>query len=210
MPLDLDELLKPSHCALITQECQTGVIGNQSALPALADAAQNGMIQAVAELVLVGRAAGVSIIHCIAERRLDGRGANSNARLFQYMGRVANPLYTGSEATQIVPEIPVAESDFILPRLHGLSPFQGTELDSILRNLGVTTIVGVGVSVNVAIQNLTFDAVNAAYQVVLPRDAVAGVPDEYVDAVFEHTLSGIATVLDSARILEIWAKAGSD
>jgi len=209
MPLDLDALLKPSHCAMITQACQMGVIGNQSALPSLAEAAKKGMIQAVAELVLAGRAAGVSIIHCTAERRLDGRGANSNARLFQYMGRVANPLFTGSEATEIVPEIPVAESDIILPRLHGLSPFQGTELDSILRNLGVTTIVGVGVSVNVAIQNLAFDAVNAAYQVVLPRDAVAGVPEEYVDAVFEHTLGGITTVLDSATVLEVWAKATS-
>jgi nicotinamidase-related amidase len=153
---------------------------------------------------LVGRAAGVSIIHCIAERRLDGRGANSNARLFQYMGRVANPLYTGSEATQIVPEIPVAESDFILPRLHGLSPFQGTELDSILRNLGVTTIVGVGVSVNVAIQNLTFDAVNASYQVVVPRDAVAGFPRDYVEAVFRNTLGAIASLVTTAELVDIW------
>jgi nicotinamidase-related amidase len=204
MPLDLDTLLAPSHCALVTQECQRGVIGDQSGLPALAEAAQGGMIQAVAELVETGRAAGVSIIHCIAERRLDGRGANSNARLFQYMGRVAHPLFTGTEATELVPEIPAAESDIVLSRLHGLSPFQGTELDSILRNLGVTTVVGVGVSVNVAIQNLAFDAVNAAYQVVLPRDAVAGFPKEYVEAVFEHTLSGITTVLDSATILESW------
>ena len=94
-----------------------------------------------------------------------------------------------------------------LPRLHGLSPFQGTELDSILRNLGVTTIVAVGVSVNVAIQNLVFDAVNAAYQVVLPRDAVAGFPSDYVDAVFEHTLGGLTTVVDSATVLETWNKS---
>ena len=51
-------------------------------------------------------------------------------------------------------------SDLVVPRLHGLSPFQGTELDSLLRNLGVRTIVGVGVSVNVAITNLAFDARN--------------------------------------------------
>jgi nicotinamidase-related amidase len=209
MPLDLDVLLDPRHCALVTQECQRGVIGDQSGLPALADAAQNGMIQAVAELVRVGRAAGVSIIHCTAERRPDGRGANSNARLFQYMGRVEHPLQSGTAATELVPEIPAAESDILIPRLHGLSPFQGTELDSILRNLGVTTLVGVGVSVNVAIQNLAFDAVNAAYQVVLPRDAVAGFPEDYVDAVFEHTLSGITTVLDSKTVAETWARAAS-
>ena len=207
MPLDLDQLLAPSHCALVTQECQRGVIGDRSALPALAEAAQGGMIQAVAELVRGARAAGVSIIHCTAERRRDGRGANSNARLFQHMGRVPNPLFSDSEATELIPEIPLADSDFVLSRLHGLSPFQGTELDSILRNLGVRTVVGVGVSVNVAIQNLAFDAVNAAYQVVLPRDAVAGFPSDYVDAVFEHTLGGITTVLDSGRVLETWQRA---
>ena len=52
----------------------------------------------------------------------------------------------------------------------------GTDLDAILRNLGVTTIVAVGVSLNIAIPNLVMDAVNAAYRVVLPRDAVAGLP----------------------------------
>lgn len=42
----------------------------------------------------------------------------------------------------------------------------GTDLDAILCNLGVTTIVTVGASLNVAIANLAMDAVNAAYPVV--------------------------------------------
>ena len=92
----------------------------------------------------------------------------------------------------------------MLPRLHGLSPFQGTELDFVLRNLGVRTIVGVGVSVNVAIQNLGFDAVNASYQVVLPRDAVAGFPARYVDAVFAHTLGAVATLCTTADLIAAW------
>lgn len=206
MPIDLNALLNPKDCALVTQECQRGVIGDLSALPALAESAQRGMIPQVAALVRAAHAAEIPVLHCTAERRPDGAGANHNARLFQHMGRVPNPLLVGSESTQIVPEIEVAERDFVIPRLHGLSPFQGTELDSILRNLGVRTIVGVGVSVNVAIQNFAFDAVNAAYQVVLPRDAVAGFPDDYVDAVFEHTLGGITTVLQTEEILNIWAQ----
>jgi nicotinamidase-related amidase len=207
MPIDLDALLAPATCALITQECQNGVIGAQSSLPALAKAARNGMIDAISDLLRAARTAGVSIVHCTAERRRDGRGANTNARLFQYMGKAEHPLWQDSEATRLVPEIEVAASDIVLPRLHGLSPFQGTELDSILRNLGVTTIVGVGVSVNVAIQNLAFDAVNAAYQVVLPRDAVAGFPEEYVEQVFEYTLGGITTVVDTPTVTEIWRRA---
>jgi len=207
MPLDLDGLLAPGHCALVTQECQRGVVGDLSNLPDLAEHARKGMIPAVAELVRVGRAAGVQIIHCTAERRADGLGANTNGRIFQYMGRSANPMIPGSDAAAIVDEIPVAESDIIVPRLHGLSPFQGTELDSILRNQGIRTVIGVGVSVNIAIMNLAFDAVNAAYQMVIPRDAVAGFPQEYVEAVFEHSLGAITTLVESAAILETWKRA---
>jgi nicotinamidase-related amidase len=182
------------------------VIGDRSALPELEKAVRGRVLEAIAGLVETARGAGVQIIHCLAARRRDGRGANHNARLFQHMARSEFALHEGSESVELVPEISQAESDICLTRLHGLSPFQGTELDSILRNLGIRTIVGVGVSVNVAIQNLAFDAVNAAYQVVIPRDAVAGFPTAYVDQVFEHTLGGICTIIDSDRIRESWRR----
>ena len=207
MPIDLDALLSPDHSALVILECQRGVVGDLSGLPGLAEQAQKGMLPAVAELVRAGRAAGVPVIHGTALRRRDGRGANTNARLFRHMEKVDHPLHPGSEAAEIVPEIPLADSDIVLPRVHGLSPFQGTELDSILRNLGIQTVVGVGVSVNIAVQNFAFDAVNAAYQVVIPRDAVAGFPESYKEAVFEHTLGAITTLLESADVLDTWRRA---
>ena len=64
----------------------------------------------------------------------------------------------------------------------------GTQLDSMLRNLGVTTIVGVGVSVNIGMTNFAFDAVNRGYQFVMPTDAVAGVPADYAAAVIAQHL----------------------
>lgn len=204
MPLDLAALAAPGHTALVTQEIQNGVIGRGSALAELARAAQR-VLPNIARLVEAARAAGIPVIHCTAERRPDGLGANANARLFQYMARAETKLLPGSEAARVVPEVKLADSDLVLPRLHGLSPFQGTELDFILRNLGVTTLVGVGVSVNVAIQNLAFDAVNASYQVVIPRDAVAGFPQEYVEAVFTHTLGAVATLVSSEALLAAWS-----
>ncbi len=203
MPVDLPALVDPTHTALVTQECQQGVIGAHSPLPELASAAAP-MIPNVARLVEAARAAGVPVVHCLAERRADGAGANRNARIFQYMAKSEPKLLPGSDAWALVPEIPTAESDIVLSRLHGLSPFHGTELDWVLRNAGVTTIVGVGVSVNVAIQNLAFDAVNSSYQIVIPRDAVAGTPQEYVDAVFQHTLSVCSTVVTTDALVEAW------
>jgi len=205
MALELRALVDASHTALVTQECQRGVIGDLSQLPELAAEAQRALPQ-MAALVRAARAAHVPVIHCTAERRADGKGANSNARIFQYMAKAPVKLVPGSDAAQIVPELAVQESDLVLARLHGLSPFQGTELDFVLRNLGTRSLVCVGVSVNVAIQNLAFDAVNAGYQVVIPRDAVAGFPRSYVDAVFANTLGAVATLVTSEQLLTAWAR----
>jgi len=205
VPIDLAALVAPRHTALVTQECQEGVIGEKSALPALAEGvARVGLIPHVAALVAAAREAGVRVVHCTAERRPDGFGANRNARLFAYMARAERPLYPGSEAATLVPGIGARPEDPVLTRWHGVSPFQGTELDWLLRNEGVTTIVGVGVSVNVAIPNLSFDAVNAGYQMVIPRDAVAGFPAEYVEMVFEHTLAALATLTTTQALLDVW------
>jgi nicotinamidase-related amidase len=202
--VSLASLVAPGHTALVTQEVQRGVVGDLSQLPELAAAAR-AVLPNIARLVEAARAARIPVIHCTAERRADGLGANRNARLFQYMAKAPVKLLPGSPAAELVPELKPAESDLVLPRLHGLSPFQGTELDAILRNLGVTTIVGVGVSVNVAIQNLAFDAVNSSYQMVIPRDAVAGFPADYVESVFTHTLAAISTLCTTPDLLSAWA-----
>jgi len=204
MPLDLAALVTPARTALVTSEIQRGVLGDLSALPELAKEGQR-IVPNIARLVTAARAAGVRVIHCTAVHRADGLGGNKNARLFSYMAKSANKMTPGSPQQEIVREVAVAESDLVLPRIHGLSPFQGTELDSVLRNEGVATIVGVGVSVNIAIQNLTFDAVNAGYQVVLPVDAVAGTPRAYAEQVFEHTLRNVATLVSTHDVLKAWA-----
>jgi nicotinamidase-related amidase len=67
------------------------------------------------------------------------------------------------------------------------------------------TLVITGVSLNVAIPNLVFDAVNRAYQVVVATDAVVGVPIEYGQQVIEHTLRPLATLATVAQLVEVWA-----
>ena len=152
MPLDLAALIAPATTAVITSECQRGVVGDLSNLPELGEAAAGGMLARIAEITGAARRVSSHVIHCTAERRADGAGANQNSRLFQYMAKAKHPLIEGTPAVEIVPEIDVMEGDFVLSRLHGLSPFHGTDLDPILRNLGVTAIIATGVSVNVAIQ----------------------------------------------------------
>jgi nicotinamidase-related amidase len=206
MPFDVRAVLAPRTTALVTQECQRGVIGDHSLLPELAAAAA-GIVPKVAQLAAAARRAGAHVIHCTAVRRADGRGANTNARLFAATRSSPVPMTLGSPASEILPEIGVADGDLVVPRLHGVSPMHGTELEPILRNLGVRTVVAVGVSVNVALTNLVFDAVNSGYQVVVPCDAVAGLPASYVEAVFTHTLGLIATLTTAAEVVAAWDEA---
>jgi len=204
MPIDLGQILDPGHTALVMNECQQGVIGERSSLPELAKAARQGMVPRLAALTAGARRAGATVVHGIAMRRPDGKGANTNARLFGYAARAPVQLTPDTEAVEVLPEIGVDPADLVTTRLHGLSPFQGTELDSLLRNLGIRTVISTGVSINVAVTNLCFDAVNAGYQVVIPRDCVASTPPEYAEAVFEHTLGMIATLVESEDILAVW------
>ena len=39
---------------------------------------------------------------------------------------------------------------------------------------------------------------------MIPRDAVAGVPREYADAVLDNSLSLIATLVSSEQLLDVW------
>ena len=70
----------------------------------------------------------------------------------------------------------------------------------------IKTIVGVGVSVNIAIPNFVMDAVNRGYQFVLPRDAVSGYPREYAESMIDNTLSLLATVTTSEAVVNAWGE----
>lgn len=202
----LQELLNPATTALVTQECQGGVIGPQAGLPLLAEEARREAIPNIAKLLDAARTADVTVVHCLMQRRADGRGSNNNARLFAAGKSFTADLTPGSAGASVLPELGPAETDLVLTRTHGVGPMCGTDLDSVLRNLGIKTIVGVGVSVNIAIPNFVMDAVNRSYQFVLPRDAVSGYPREYADSIIDNSLALLATVTTTEAVVDAWTR----
>jgi nicotinamidase-related amidase len=205
MAADLRELVRPATTVLLTQECQRGVVGPDSMIPALAEAARtSGALANVTRLVHAARAANVGVLHALAARRRDGRGANTNARLFVSVAREPNQQWLDSDAALPLEEFGPDDSDLTSTRLHGLSPIFGQDVDGLLRNLGCRTLIIVGVSTNVAIPNAVFDAVNLGYQVVLPVDAVAGVPVGYSDIIIRNSLSLVATTTSTDEVLACW------
>ena len=149
--------------------------------------------------------AGVKVVHCLVQKRPDGLGTNHNAKIFAIGSGV--DIIPGGPGASLLPELGPAPTDVVLSRSHGIGPMGGTDLDATLHNLGVSTIVAVGVSVNVAIANLVMDAVNRAYRVVVPRDAVAGIPTDYATSIIDNTLSLLATITTTDDLIEVWKQS---
>ena len=200
----LTELVAPEHTAVVTQECQGAVVGPHAGLAELANEARREAIPNIARLLVAARGAGARVAHCLVERRPDGQGSSHNARLFGAAVALGLELEAGTPGASLIPELGPEPSDLVLTRWHGIGPMGGTDLDAVLRNLDVRTVVVTGVSVNVAIVSFVMDAVNLGYDVVLPRDAVAGIPRDYSDAVIDNTLSLLATVTTTDRLIEAW------
>jgi nicotinamidase-related amidase len=208
MPLDLSALVAPDHTAVVTVEVQNGVVGDAAAMPALAHAvAAAGTLERIGELLRAARRHGVAVIHCTFASLPGGFGTNRNARLFARSRSRGSPPPGYSDPH---PAIGATSDDIVLPRAHGVSPMTDASLDAVLRNEGITTIVATGVSINVALLGLAFEGVNRGYQVVLPRDATAGVDDAYVDAVYANTLSLIAAVTTTAELIDLWNGSADD
>jgi biuret amidohydrolase len=203
--IELAELAAPEHTAIVTQECQGAVIGPNAGLAALAEEARRVALPNITRLLPAARAAGVRVVHCLVQRRPDGLGSNHNAKIFA-IGRGEVDIAPGTPGATLLPELGPEPTDLVLSRWHGVGPMGGTDLDAVLRNLEVSTIVVVGVSLNIAIPNVVMDAVNAAYRVILPKDAVAGIPAEYGAAMIANTLSLLATITTTDDLLQLWKR----
>lgn len=201
MPIDLAALLARG-AAVVTSELQRGVIGDLATFPELRAACEaRDVVANTARLLRAARAAGVPVVHCTAEFRADRAGTVVNSPLHAAMARLPEHLLIGTPATEIVPALGPEPSDLVSSRLHGVSPFGGTALDALLRNLGVRVVVVTGISVNVAVFGCCVEAVDLGYQAVVPADCVAGVPADYADEVLARSVALVATVTTADEVI---------
>lgn len=207
--MDLGDLLEPSATAVVTMELQRGVVGDLASLPQLRDAAiAVDMLTNAGRVCASARGIDATVVHCTAEFRPDRKGSVNNARILAVSAQLnGDRLDRGAPGTELIPELGAESSDLIVPRSHGLTPFVATELDQLLRNCGIRTVVAVGNSVNIGILGLVLVAVDLGYQVVIPRDAVVGVPVEYGETVIDNTLALLATLTTTDDLVAAWSRA---
>lgn len=80
----------------------------------------------------------------------------------------------GSRGAEIIDELKPHKGDFrVLKRKY--SAFQGTDLDQLLRELKIDTVILTGVVTDICIQHTAADAFFRGYKIIVPRDCVEAV-----------------------------------
>jgi nicotinamidase-related amidase len=202
---DLRQLVDPAHTAVVTMELERGVVGDLATIDDLAKVVrQSGLLDAVSRLVHAARPAGARVVHCICEWHADRAGTALNTPLQASLARNPRQILRDSPAVDLVSGLGPEPGDLVSRRVHGLTPFTGTDLDMLLRNTGVSTVIATGVSLNVGVLGLCLSAADLGYRVVVPTDAVVGVPPHYGAEVLHHTIGMVATLTTVDDICAAW------
>ena len=193
---------EPSATAIVCIECQNGVLGPDSVLPALA-ADSSELVSDVRRLLDAGRAFGARVVHATYEGTFGGQPTGT-ARLWRVLGPLTAQWRPGCHETSVVAEL-LGDGDLVVPRHHGLFPTVDSELLPVLKGLGISTVVLAGVSLNLAITHTAGNLTQAGFELVVPRDGVGGTPAEYAKQVLDNTIAVLGRLTTVDQLIDEWA-----
>lgn len=169
IPQTLEDLADPGRTALLVYDMQVGIASQ------LKDAA--AVIAAVAQALETARAAGMRIAYC---RHLSAPTAwmgAFQARTGMAWQRRKEPdqvrpwFLRDTPPFEIVPELAPRLEDFVFDKL-GMSAFEGTPLQFVLRDCGLTGLAIVGAATEIGVEPTVRHAADLGIVPVLIEDAL--------------------------------------
>jgi nicotinamidase-related amidase len=186
--------LRPSETAMVTVDMHRGHLDQQIATMPTSTADGARVLRGAREALDFARGLGVAVIHVVLTYRLiPGLGSEGMAAPFWAaiskirddtdrltLGRrstVNEHNLVGSPGTEVMPEL-YAQGDYLIDNKKRLDCFFGTDLDFLLRTLGVRNVCLLGINTNTCVQNTAFSAHNRNYRAVVLSDCVASMYGE--------------------------------
>lgn len=198
-------LANGERAALLISECQNRHTDPSFGRGEIAKAAAaRGIVEKISRLAEACRESGVPVLIAMHTPRANFEGMAANCALLHNVKRDGQ-LYEGAPAAELNPHLRTGPNDWIFRRRQGLTDFSGSEMDQVLRNLGVQTVILTGVSTNVGVLGNVLDVVNRGWFAVVAEDCTAGTPQEHHDYMMKTTYPLISTVTSSAEIIETLA-----
>ena len=195
------DAIDPKRAALIIQDLQNDVIIEGGAFAdsgAPAHATSQNVVQNVKSLAADCRSAGVPVIHVWYIVEAGATGLELNAPLFNGV-KDANALVRGTWGAAPAAGLEPQEGDHIVEKMR-MNAFHGTKLDTLLRGLGVETLIITGAWTNMSIEHTARHAADAGYRAVVASDGTSTVDDEWQHAALSYAMQNVAQVGTCAEI----------
>ena len=128
---------------------------------------QDAPIEVTRRILAAARAAGVPVVYT----RVAFREDLADAGLFVEKVPALGALTLGSRWVEIDERVAMQEGDYLLTKRHS-SSFIGTELQQVLQNRGIDTIINVGCSTSGCVRQTAVDAQAYGFRSVVVADAV--------------------------------------
>lgn len=94
----------------------------------------------------------------------------------------------GTWGAEVIDELKPGVGDYVV-RKRRYSAFYSTDLDLLLRELDVDTLILTGLVTDICVQHTAADAFFRGYRVIIPRDCVETVTEERHEAALEYMKS---------------------
>lgn len=169
-------------------------------------AAEQHVVENVAAILRTARETGTAVLHnriVIYPGRPSG---GSNAPIFRMLG--PESLKLGSWGAAFIDGAEPVGDEIVLDRVR-MSAFNGTSLDTLLRNLGITTVIITGVWTNMAVEHSARDAADHGYEVHVVADATSSINADWQHAALSYALTNIATITNTADVTAALALPGA-
>lgn len=162
------ERIEPAKTAIIVVDMQNDFVAPGGGLET---PAARAMVPKLVEALQICRSAGIKVIYTTHAHRRDG----CDMGLFDDIHPpVANrtAVVDGTPGVEIYPEVAPAAGEHVIKK-HRYSGFFGTDLDIILREWGVDTVIISGTTTENCCHATARDAMYRNYRVVFLSDATA-------------------------------------
>ena len=206
------DYLDPATTAVISIDMHRGHLDPSPDCPCPAPRARD-LIAPLDAFHDQARALGVRIVHVKSVLRAGGEDDTKGIpaawrRTFPlYVGEIPGApehALEGSRWTELMTR--VEPGDMLVANKRRLSAFYPTDLDFLLRNQRITTVVLDGGFTDCCVLNTAFDANNHNYRVIVLRDLVRGT-DEHLEAAALAMVSlHLGLVMESADLLGEWRR----
>jgi biuret amidohydrolase len=98
--------------------------------------------------------------------------------------------YLGSPELQIIDELKPQSGELVIDK-NSASAFNSTNIDQILRNLGIESLVITGVATNACVETTARDAADRGYKCILVDDACATIQGQEVHDMTMHNFASL-------------------